>query len=57
MKTNERLFYYEDFCTDISTYLKEHEKEIVTVSFDGLSHYLDENKLDLLLSKFWHSYD
>lgn len=50
----ERSFYYEDFVGDISKYLKEKEKEYVTVSFDGLSHRIDEDKLALILSNFWH---
>ena len=50
---SEYTFYYEDFVTDISRYLKQREKDYTITSFDGLSHHIDENKLAIVLSNFW----
>lgn len=50
---NEWSFYYEDFCTDISRYLKQKERDYLVTSFDGLSTHVDVDKLAVVLSNFW----
>lgn len=50
---NDYTFYYEDFVTDISNYLKQRENDYLVRSFDGLSTQVDKNKLALCLSDFW----
>lgn len=54
--TIKREFWYEDFCQDISNYLKEHEKEYIQYSVDPFSPLASINidKLAILLSKFWN---
>lgn len=51
---DKREFWYEDFCTDVSNYLKKHEQEFFTYSWDHLSHTVDKDKLAVILSNFWH---
>lgn len=51
-----KAFYFEDFCTDISRFLKEHELEFISFSPENLiPNRVDENKLAVLLGKFWNA--
>ena len=54
---NTKEFYYEDFCTDISNYIKENQKDFMLVSWDHLTHHIDKDKLAITLSNFWLSLD
>lgn len=50
---NTQTWYFEDFCSDLSEFLVKHEDEFITISFDSLSHFVDEDKLAVVLAKFW----
>lgn len=51
----EYTFYYEDFVTDISNYLKQKEKDFIQYSVDPCAPLasVDKNKLAIILSNFW----
>lgn len=52
--TNQIIeFYYEDFVTDISRFLKKNEEHLIKTAFDGYNPYLDESQLAILLSEFF----
>lgn len=53
MTDQTQEFYYEDFVTDISKFLKEKEHRFVKTAFDGYNSYVDENQLAILLSEFF----
>lgn len=52
---SEYTFYYEDFVTDISNYLKQKEKDFIQYSVDPYAPLasIDTNKLAIVLSNFW----
>ena len=51
----EQTFYYEDFCNDISNYLKAHTREYLSYSVDPFEALvvIDKDKLAITLSNFW----
>jgi dihydroneopterin aldolase len=55
MLSNFHELNYEDFCTDVSNFLKENEKELIEYSVDALVPLasLNKSKLVLKLSEFW----
>ena len=57
MIDNTQTWYYEDFCTDISKFLAENSKDFIEYSVDPFTALavINEDKLALVLSKFWHA--
>lgn len=54
MTDNTQTWYYEDFCHDLSEYLKKHEGLFIKTAYDGWNPRVDTDALSVVLSNFWY---